>query len=161
MDNLGRFEKDSSDEDNEEAEPTDNYLTHLNSLFTKAVLFMDDLHKEIAESPNGQYPDSNKEKEENLKNILDAVEEYYNIDEDTVVKANNSKNMVNSALNLIEDLNKEGIIDKETEKAEKKEVLLNKKLGKLWDLVNHAVKDDENNQLFYDNKNESVLESVL
>ena len=147
MDNLGRFEKDSSDEDNEEAEPTDNYLTHLNSLFTKAVLFMDDLHKEIAESPNGQYPDANKEKEENLKNILDAVEEYYNIDEDAVVKANNSKNMVNSALNLIEDLNKEGIIDKETEKAEKKEVLLNKKLGKLWDLVNHAVNDDERNQL--------------
>ena len=89
-----------------------------------------------------------KEKEENLEKILDGAEEYYNTDEDANIKADNSKNMVNSALNLIDDLTKEGVIDKDKEKPEKKEELLNKKVGKLWDLVNHAVKDDEKNHSY-------------
>ena len=159
MDNLGRVEGDSSDE-NAEVEPTENYLTHLNNLFNKAVPFMDDLHKEITESPNGQYPDIKKEKEENLEKVLDGAEEYYNADEDPHIKANNSKNMVNSCLNLIDDLTKDGIIDKEKEKSDKKEDMLQKKVGKLWDLVNHAVKDDENNQLMDPNNSHRVRDLI-
>ena len=145
MDNLGKYEQDPEEEG--EIEPTENYLCHLNNLYNKAVPFLDDLHKEITESPNGQYPERKKEKEENLDKVIDGAEEYYNADDDKDIKANNSKNMVNSCLNLIDDLGKDGIIDKEKEKPEKKEEMLNKKVGKLWDLVNHAVNDDENNQL--------------
>ena len=159
LDNLGKFEKDSLDKDGE-IEPTDNYLAHLNNLYNKAVPFMDDLHKEITESPNGQYPEMKKEKEENLDKILDGAEEYYNTDEDNNIKANNSKNMVNSALNLINDLTKEGIIDKEKEKPDKKEETINKKIGKLWDLMNHAVKDDENNQLLEPNNTHRVRDLI-
>ena len=50
LDNLGKFEdKEPSEENKEEIEPTENYLTHLNNLFNKAVPFMDDLHKEFKE----------------------------------------------------------------------------------------------------------------
>ena len=159
MDNLGRYEEDPLDE-NADIEPTENYLTHLNNLFNKAVPFMDDLHKEITNSPNGQYPDIKKEKEENLDKVLDGAEEYYNADDDKDIKANNSKNMVNSCLNLIDDLSKDGIINKEKEKPEKKEEMLNKKVEKLWDLVNHAVKDDENNQILEPNNSHRVRDLI-
>jgi hypothetical protein len=118
MDNLGKYEQDPEEEG--EIEPTENYLCHLNNLYNKAVPFLDDLHKEITESPNGQYPERKKEKEENLDKVIDGAEEYYNADDDKDIKANNSKNMVNSCLNLIDDLGKDGIIDKEKEKPEKK-----------------------------------------
>ena len=68
--------------------------------------------------------------------------------------------MVNSCLNLIDDLGKDGIINKEKEKPEKKEEMVNKKLGKLWDLVNHAVKDDENNQLLEPNNSHRVRDLI-
>jgi len=159
LNNLGQFEPASSDEVTEEIEPTENYLTHLNNLFNKAVPFMDDLHKEISESPNGTYPLLKKEKEENFEKVIDGAEEYYNTDEDADIKADNSKNMVNSALDLIDDLTKENIIDKEKpEKAN--EEFINKKVGKLWDLVNHAVKDDENNQIMDPNNSHRVKDLI-
>jgi ribosomal protein S20 len=68
--------------------------------------------------------------------------------------------MVNSCLNLIDDLTKDGIIDKEKEKSDKKEDMLQKKVGKLWDLVNHAVKDDENNQLMDPNNSHRVRDLI-
>jgi hypothetical protein len=120
---------------------------------------MDDLHKEISESPNGTYPLLKKEKEENFEKVIDGAEEYYNTDEDADIKADNSKNMVNSALDLIDDLTKENIIDKEKpEKAN--EEFINKKVGKLWDLVNHAVKDDENNQIMDPNNSHRVKDLI-
>ena len=135
---------DEKDKDKEEAlEPTENYLTHLNHLFNNAVPFIDDLHKEISETPNEQYPEIKKEKDENLDNILDGVEQYYNTDEDGFIKANNSKNLVNACLNLIDDLSKNKGIDKDDKICD----IINKKIGKLWNLVNHAVKNDESNQI--------------
>ena len=151
LNNLGRFEQgedeDSLSENGPTIEPTENYLTHLNNLFNKAVPFMNDLHKEISEVPSEQYPDIKKEKDENLDNILDGTEQYYNTDEDSDIKANNSKNMANACLNLIDDLTKNKDKEKDKEKDDKKDDIINKKLGKLWNLINHAVKNDDNNQI--------------
>ena len=54
---------------NPHREKAENYLSHLNALFNEWIPFLDDLHKEIANSPTGQYPDLKKEKEDNLKEI--------------------------------------------------------------------------------------------
>ena len=148
MNKLGKYEEEPSPGEEEKLEVTENYLSHLNTLFNKSIPFLDDLHKEIANSPTGQYPDLKKEKEENLKEILDGAEKYYQTDEDNDVKADATKNMCDACLNLIDDLSKDGIIDKGKDKDKEEKIdELNKKLGKLWNLVNHAVNNDENKQM--------------
>ena len=70
----------------------------------------------------------------------------YKTDDDYDIKADASKNMCDACLNLIDDLSKDGIIDKEKDKDKGKEKEIKKRLNKLWNLVNHAVKNDDNKQ---------------
>ena len=154
MNKLGKYEEEPSPEE-EKLEIRENYLSHLNTLFNKAVPFLDDLHQEIIKSPTGQYPDLKKEKEENLNTVLNGAEEYYKAEEDPDIKADAAKNMCDACLNLIDDLSKDGIIDKDNEI---KLLELKKKLDQLWSLVNHAVKSDNNNQLLDHNNTNKTSE---
>ena len=110
MNKLGKYEEEPSP-DEEKLEIRENYLFHLNTLFNKAVPFLDDLHQEIIKSPTGQYPDLKKEKEENLNTVLNDGEEYYRAEEDPNIKSEESKRMCDACLNLIDDLSKDDIID--------------------------------------------------
>ena len=143
MNKLGKYDEEPSPED-EKIQVRENYLSHLNTMFNKAVPFLDDLHKEINKSATGQYPEIRKEKEDNLDTILDGAELYYKADEDNDIKADAAKNMLDACLNLIDDLSKDGIVDQDRKE---KMDQLQTRLNKLWKLVNEAVKNDENNQL--------------
>ena len=48
MNKLGKYEEEPSPGEEEKLEVTENYLSHLNTLFNKSIPFLDDLHKEIA-----------------------------------------------------------------------------------------------------------------
>ena len=143
MNNLGKYDEEPSPQE-EKIEVTENYLAHLGALFSKAVPFLDDLHKEISDSPHGRFPDLKPEKEENLDTILNATEQYYRCDDDNDIKAEASKDMCDVCLNLIDDLSKDDIVEKGREDKLRN---INKMTNKLWSLVNHAVKNDEKNLL--------------
>ena len=156
MDNLGKYDEEPSP-DEEKIEVTENYLAHLGALFSKAVPFLDDLHKEINKNPNGRFPDLKKDKEENLDTILNATEQYYKCDEDNDIKAEASKDMCDVCLNLLDDLSKDDIVDKGKEDKLRN---INKLTNKLWNLVNHAVKNDEKN-LLVDPNNANRLRELI
>ena len=143
MNRLGKYDEEPSPDD-DKIQIRENYLSHLNTMFNKAVPFLDDLHKEINKSATGQYPEIRKEKEENLDNILNGTELYYKADEDNNIKAETTKNMLDACLNLIDDLSKEGIVERDRKE---KMDQLQTRLNKLWKLVNETVKSDEKNQL--------------
>ena len=158
MNKLGKYEEEGSPEDDKN-EVTDNYLTHLSNLFNRAVPFLEDLHREINSSPTGTYPDIKKEKEDNFDQILTATENYYKTDQDNDIKSNNSKNICDACLNLIDDFSKDGIIDKEKEKGGKPEKL-KERTSKLWDIVNYSIKNDENNQILEPSNNHRVRDMI-
>ena len=154
MDKLGKYEGEGEkegegeEEKSQEEEPlevTENYLSHLNSLFNKAVPFLHDLHKDIANSASSNYPELKKEKEENLDTILNGVEQYYKTDDDRDIKADSAKNMCDACLKVIDDLSKDDDIIDKSKGGKSQEI--KKKVNKLWNLVNSAVKDDNNKQL--------------
>ena len=143
MTTLGKYPEDHCLDD-DKIEVTENYLTYLNTLFNKAVPFLHELHNEIINSPTGQYPEIKKEKEENLDTILSGAEEYYKADEDAEVKADSAKNMFDACLNLLDDLTRDGVVD-DNNKQKKKE--LEDRQQKLWSLLGHNIRNDDNNQL--------------
>ena len=155
MNKLGKYGEEPSPED-ENIEVTENYLSYLNSLFSKVIPFLDNLHREIVNSPTGQYPEIKKEKEDNLDKLLDGAELYYKTDEDAEVKADASKPMFDACLNLIDDLSRDGIIDKDKEKEKK----LNDRVNKLWNLLGHAVQNDENKQILNPNNSHRVRDLI-
>ena len=156
MDNLGKYDEEPSPQE-DKIEVTENYLAHLGALFSKAVPFLDDLHKEINNDPHGRYPDLKKEKEENLDEILNGTEQYYKCDEDNDIKAEGSKDMFDVCLNLIDDLSKDDIVEKGREDKLRN---INKITNKLWNLVNHAIKSDENNYLVDPNNANRLRELI-
>ena len=72
---------------------------------------------------------------------MDGAELYYKTEEDPEIKSDSTKNMLDACLNLIDDLSKESIADKD------KEVDICEKNIKLWNLMAQAVKNDDKNQL--------------
>ena len=177
MNKLGKIEKENDPEKEEDKiEVSDCYLSHLNNLFSKVIPFLDDLHKDMLNTPEGQLPDIKKEKEENFDKVLNATDTYYKTDEDQEIKSSISKNLCDSLLNLIDDYSKPGRLDlkkyknkekeddkeKLPEKLDEKEIPTNKKeeentkkgkekLNKLWNLVGETVKNDDNNLLLVPN----------
>ena len=121
----------------------ENYLPYLNTLFNKCVPFLHELHNEIKNSPTGQYPDIKKEKEDNLDTILNGAIEYYKADEDNEVKADQAKNIFDACMNLLDDLTRDGVVD-ESNKKRKQD--LEKRIKRLYSLIGHDIKNNENNQ---------------
>ena len=110
MDKLCKFEKEPNEED-DKVEVSDNYLSHLNNLYTKVFPFLDDLHKEMQNTLKDQLPEIIKDKEDKLDKILTSTELYYKTDEDPEDKSNQSKVKCDSLLNLIDDFSKLGRLD--------------------------------------------------
>jgi hypothetical protein len=165
MDKLGKYEGDQDQEQEQEPsqeeepiEVTENYLSHLNSLFNKAVPFLQDLHKDLVNSANSHNPELKKEKEENLDTILNHTEEYYKTDEDRDIKADASKNMCDACLKVIDDLSKDDDILDKNKGGKSQEI--KKKVNKLWNLVNQAAKNDNNKQLL-DPNNSNLTRDLL
>jgi hypothetical protein len=86
MNKLGKYDKDPEEEkDDDKVEVSDNYLSHLNNLYSKVIPFVEDLHKEMEKTPDDQMPDLKKEKEDNLDRVLSAADTYCKTDEDPEV----------------------------------------------------------------------------
>ena len=164
MNKLGKFEKEPDPKNKDDkVEVSDNYLSHLNNLYTKVVPFLDDLHKEMQNTPEGELPEIQDEKEENLDRVLVASDLYYKTDEDPEVKSNNSKKMCDACINLIDDFSKPGRLDMDKYKykpqGDNRERKIPGKLDpsripkvkdrvkQLWNLVGHAVKNDDKGQI--------------
>ena len=184
MDKLGKVEKEKDPEKpDDKMEVSDYYLSHLNSLYNKAVPFLDDLHKEMQNAPEGQIPELKKEKEDNLDKVLDAVDSYYNTDEDHEIKNSQNKNICDSLINLIDDLSKPGLLDVKKKDEEKpKEIKLpgkldpsripqvkkdennakkgKQRLKKLWNLVDQTIKNDDNNQILDPSNSHKVRDII-
>ena len=143
MNKLGKYPEEPNPDD-DKIEVTENYLPYLNTLFNKCVPFLHELHNEIKNSPTGQYPDIKKEKEDNLDTILNGAIEYYKADEDNEVKADQAKNIFDACMNLLDDLTRDGVVD-ESNKKRKQD--LEKRIKRLYSLIGHDIKNDENNQL--------------
>ena len=53
MNKLGKYDKEPEEnKDDDKAEVTDNYLSHLNNLYNKVIPFIDDLHKDMEKTPD-------------------------------------------------------------------------------------------------------------
>ena len=127
---------------------TDVALNNLQHSFNKTLPFLEDYHKELKTAPLGTYPDIQKTKEDNLDKIIDNTNDYYKTEEDVNFKEPQAKKLCDTAMDIIDDLKKEGVIKKEPTDAEKeKNDQIVKRMTKMWDIIHNVLNQDISNSI--------------
>lgn len=159
---VGKVEGGKPDPNDEIITPTKSYLCHLDTIFPKAVSFLNDLHKEIESTPVGQVPEIPKEKEENLDKILTYTEEFFkSAGADPKLKAEECKRLKNPLTTLFDDLASHNLFDKNKFNGDEESMKkLQKNMNKLWGLIGEAIKNDTGNN-FIDTSNPEKVKDMV
>ena len=145
---YGKIDEAKSEPDKGRVKYTDVALNNLQHSFNKTLPFLEDYHKELKTAPLGTYPDIQKTKEDNLDKIIDNTNDYYKTEEDVNFKEPQAKKLCDTAMDIIDDLKKEGVIKKEPTEAEKeKNEQIVKRLTKMWDMIHNVLNQDISNTI--------------
>ena len=156
---YGKIDEAKSEPDKGRVKYTDVALNNLQHSFNKTLPFLEDYHKELKTAPLGTYPDIQKTKEDNLDKIIDNTNDYYKTEEDVNFKEPQAKKLCDTAMDIIDDLKKEGVIKKEPTEAEKeKNEQIVKRLTKMWDMIHNVLNQDISNTI---STNEELVGNMM